>query len=232
MTSFHIKIIAILAMIIDHIGLFFFPEHTILRDIGRLAFPLFAWLIANGAYHTHDIQKYMKRLLALAVVSQVPFTIANQHIGSPLFYLNVVFTLVLGLLSIYILKNCRNKLQATVLVIACAGIANCIHSDYGAAGVLSIVAFYIFYTNKKAMILSQVTIMSILPAITLILMSVKNIDLSSYYLSSFTETYGLLSLCIIFLYNNKVGNKMKYLFYIFYPLQYISIVIFQILLQN
>lgn len=232
MTSFHIKIIAIITMVIDHVGLFFFPEHPILRDIGRLAFPLFAWLIANGAYHTHDIQKYMKRLLVLAVVSQVPFTIANQHIGSPLFYLNVVFTLVLGLLSIYILKNNRNVLLSSVLVLACAGIANLIHSDYGAAGVLSIVAFYIFYNNKKAMVFSQVIIMSILPAMTLILMSIKKIDLSSYYLSSFTETYGLLSLALIFFYNNKVGYKMKYLFYIFYPLQYISIAIFQIVLNN
>src|SRR5207244_4281126 len=96
-----IKILAIICMIIDHVGLFFFPEYTLFRIVGRIAFPLFAWLIANGAHFTRNIRAYLTRLFALAVISQLPFTLANQQIGAPLLYLNVVFTLSLGLLAIW-----------------------------------------------------------------------------------------------------------------------------------
>src|SRR5882724_7582394 len=99
MTAFTIKIIAIITMIIDHIGLFFFPTVPELRLIGRLSFPLFAWLIANGAYHTHNIRLYLKRLVICAIVSQVPFIMVNKHLDSDIWLLNVVFTLSIGLVA-------------------------------------------------------------------------------------------------------------------------------------
>ena len=83
MTVFHLKIIAILTMTIDHVGFFFFPDIEVLRIIGRLSFPLFAWLIANGAYHTKNMHAYLVRLFIFALISQVPFSLAFRLI-SPL----------------------------------------------------------------------------------------------------------------------------------------------------
>lgn len=217
-----IKYIAIGAMLTDHIGLFFFPDITFLRDIGRIAFPLFAWLIANGAYHTKDIRKYLSRLLLFALLSQIPFTLANQQIGSPLFYLNVFFTLFLGLLAIFGIKSNRNLVVQSSIVVACALVANVIHADYGAAGILSIVAFYLFFNSKAYALLSQLFVFVIAPHVMEALRSVYTEHSGLlHYISE--EYYALLALPFIFLYNNKKGNDHKYLLYAIYPLQYLVI---------
>lgn len=223
MTGFQIKIIATITMVIDHIGLFFFPQYEILRIIGRLAFPLFAWLIANGAYHTHNIKKYLLRLFFLAVISQIPFTLTNQKIGSPLFYLNVVFTLFFGLLAIHLINKTRNKFLWIIVTLSCAGIADIIHSDYGAAGVFSIIAFYIFFNNKIYTFISQTIILFIIPLIIFFCEEYSRASYSLLYLDSKIEAYGLISLIFIILYKNKKETKANYLFYIFYPLQYMII---------
>ncbi len=215
--------IAVVTMVIDHIGLFFFPEHIFLRYIGRLAFPLFAWLIANGAYHTHNIHAYLWRLLGLAFLAQIPFTLANQQVGSPINYTNVVFTLFLGLLAImFIKKNC-NKWLGLVAILASCFISIVIFSDYGAAGVLSVVAFYLFYNNKLLTVISQIMIIGVMPRIIYFLETYTHTPLKDFYMDSQMEIYGLLALVFILLYNNKQGIKAKYLFYVFYPLQYIVI---------
>ncbi len=223
MSTFQIKILAILTMVIDHVGLFFFPQHHILRIIGRISFPLFAWMIANGAYHTNNIEQYLQRLFLLALLSQIPFTLANQIIGSPLFYLNVVFTLFLGLLAIYLIKKTNSAFLWILTTLSCGILANIIHSDYGAAGVFSVVAFYIFYKNKPMTILTQTILLFIIPAGILLAEMSQRINLSTYYMDSSSEKIGLFALLPILLYNNKEGPKMKQLFYIFYPLQYILI---------
>lgn len=223
MTTFQIKMIAVITMVIDHVGLFFFPEHEILRYIGRIAFPLFAWLIANGAYHTHDIRAYLWRLLGLAYIAQVPFALANQQIGSPALYTNVVFTLFLGLLAIMFIKKTNNKWLWFLTTFAACCLSIIFFSDYGAAGVLSVVAFYLFYNNKLLTVISQIVIIGIMPRVIYFLETYTQTPLKDLYMDSRMEIYGLISLIFILLYNNKQGLKAKYLFYIFYPLQYVVI---------
>ncbi len=210
-------------MVIDHVGLFFFPHIVIMRVIGRLAFPLFAWLIANGAHYTHNIKVYILRLLALAVVTQVPFWYVNQLVGSPALYFDVVFTLVLGLTAIMVIQNVSNRWLWLTTTLCCAVLAVICNTDYGAAGVLSVVAFYVFRNDFRAMVFSQTVILGILPMFIYQLQSHFVIDLSYLYDSSFLEFFGLLSLFIIYSYNNKRGIPAKYLFYIFYFLQYVTI---------
>ena len=223
MSTFHIKIIAIVTMIIDHIGLFFFPQIEIFRIIGRIAFPLFAWLIANGAYHTRDIKSYLSRLFYLALISQVPFTLANQQIGTSLLYLNVVFTLYLGLLAIYLIKNTKNKFLWPIIILGCSVVADFIQSDYGAMGVLSVVTFYLFLNSKIKTAISQIILLFVLPLFISILEIYNKTSFSYLYINSLLEVYGLIALVFIFLYKNIEGRKAKYLFYIVYPLQYIVI---------
>lgn len=212
MTTFNIKLIAIITMVIDHIGLFFFPNIIELRMIGRLSFPLFAWLIANGAYYTHNIKKYLMRILLLAFVSQIPYTLANRHADPSFSNLNILFTLSLGLLAITVISKYKNKPLWLLSVILCAAAADMLRTDYGVFGVLSIVAFYLFFNNMKYLILSQALIF---------LLPMK-------YLFGPVESLGLFSLIFIMLYNKKEGPKTKYLFYIFYPLQYLVIYLIQI----
>ncbi len=215
MSSFTIKIIAILFMIIDHVGFFLFPQAAVLRAIGRLSFPLFAWLIANGARHTRNIDRYLARLLIFAFISQIPFSLAYQSVGLSYTHLNVLFTLFLGLLSIKILVNSSNKPLAAALIAFLALLAQVFNTDYGLMGVLSIVGFYVFFDDIKKTFLWQ----SLIYVGILFLM----IDLGQVVINevSLTQPLALLSLIFVNSYNGKHGPKAKYLFYIVYPLQFL-----------
>lgn len=229
MNTFEIKIIAITAMIIDHIGLFFFPHLIIFRAIGRLAFPLFAWLIANGARHTQNINKYLFRLFFFACIAQLPFYYANEQIAGNQMSLNVLFTLFLGLSAIKVITLTSNKILHITSIVICLVIANLLHTDYGAAGVLSIVAFYVWYKKPTVMIVSQCLILGILPWISFLLESFYHIPLTTYYIDNALEPLALFALFFILKYTGEQGLQAKYLFYYIYPLQYVIILLIKVL---
>lgn len=209
MNAFHIKVLAIVLMLIDHIGLFFFPQEVIFRVIGRLSFPLFAWLIANGARHTHNINAYTIRIFLFALLSQIPYVLANDQTGFSYANLNVLFTLGFGLLAIFFIKQTHNRQLWVLIIVLCAAVAHLLEADYGAVGVTSVVAYYLFFKNPLYLMASQ-----------FIIYAFPFLFLAGYRNAPF-EPLALLALCIIALYNNKVGIKAKYLFYIVYPLQYL-----------
>ncbi len=95
-----IKILACFFMIIDHIGIVFFPKIVALRWIGRLAFPLFFYSTFIGYFKTKDLKKYIFRLFALGTISQIPYYIL---IGNHC--LNVCFTFIIELIFLYFLDN-------------------------------------------------------------------------------------------------------------------------------
>lgn len=202
-------------MIIDHVGLFFFPNLLVMRLIGRISFPLFGWLLANGADHTRSIKKYLLRLLLLAIISQIPFLLANRFVDPRFSDLNIVFTLALALSAIAVIKYNNNKIIWIAAGTLAALAATLLKTDYGAFGVISIIGFYIFLKNKLFLVIAQIIIF-LVPYILLLLNNSTSIEL-----------IGLLSLPLIIFYNGKQGPKVKYLFYIFYPLQYIIIYIIQ-----
>ncbi|MCK9352228.1 MAG: TraX family protein [Candidatus Paceibacterota bacterium] len=214
MNAFHLKIIAIVTMVIDHIGYFFFPQYIALRFIGRLSFPLFCWFVAEGAKHTQNEKKYLLRMFLFASVSQIPFLLANQFLDPGYRTLNAIFTLSIGLGAIILMRKIKNLPLRTVIAFSAFFLAEILLTDYGGAGVLSIVAFY-FFPNIPSMILSQIAIYGTfitMPAI------VSSADLLWRW-----EIIGLLSIAFIALYNGQQGPRAKYLFYVFYPLQYAAI---------
>lgn len=228
MTAYQIKIIAILAMIIDHIGVFFFPDIIAFRIIGRLAFILFAWLIANGAYYTKNINKYLIRLLIFAVLAQIPYTLALQQAGftpGP----NVLFTLFLGLLAIKFIRENNNLWGKAITAAVCVILANSFNTEYGTVGVLSVVASYIFFKDIALLALSQVGIF-----VFQMLINIKNFYLvHNVYPANFRFYIQLFCLFAIFIiagYNNQPGKKAKYLFYIFYPAQFVVVLLINYLL--
>lgn len=202
-------------MTIDHVGLFFFPDIAAFRIIGRLAFPLFAWLIANGAYYTKNINLYLLRLLIFAVISQIPFYLAFSLINPFNVGLNIFVTLFFGLLAIYCIKKITNKFLWGIAVVLCAMIALILNSDYGAAGVFSIVGFYLFYKRIKVLTVFQTLIFLMfftLPAFS------EFVKTGYLNLVAVFQPTASLSILLIWLYNGKQGIKAKYFFYIFYPL--------------
>lgn len=162
MTYFSLKVIACLTMLIDHYGvshaftfdlldtLFLSPiPVNLLRLIGRISFPLFAFLIANGFSHTKNQSRYALRLLILAVCSEIPFNLflAGEviHFGTA----NVVFTLLIGYLCLWFRSMLREHARyPTLLCVAVVTIgcicALCLGSDYSFIGVLAVYVFGVF----------------------------------------------------------------------------------------
>jgi len=133
-----LKLVAILTMVVDHVGVIFFPGVTLLRVIGRIAFPLFAWGVAIGAEKTRDWRRYALRLLLMAVVSQPFYMLALTH---GLLEFNVMATLLLGLLAIQgvRLKWFGSQVWGPAL---CLILAAAFRMDYGWRGVLLILLMY------------------------------------------------------------------------------------------
>lgn len=219
MSVFWLKIIAYTTMLIDHIGLFFLPDILILRIIGRLSFPIFAWLAANGARHTKNKFKYAGRVLAVALLTQPIYYLANRQAGSTEIHLNIFFTLFLGLLSVFIIEKIRFAVLKAVVVVSIAGLAMMFNADYGAMGVLSIVCFYIFYKHKPYIFISQTIIFGAWYLWLFWGMLYSN-QMSFQKLPYLIQPLAVFSLFFIFAYNNKEGPRMKWLFYAIYPAQY------------
>ena len=139
MSSFVLKIIAIISMLVDHSGYLIFNSFSFMNYIGRLAFPIFAFLITEGYIHTSNLKKYFLRLLIFAVISQIPFMLLFPNS----FTLNILFTLALGLLAITVYNKLNNKSLGFIFVILCAVLSHFLHFDYGWFGIAIIFIFYI-----------------------------------------------------------------------------------------
>jgi hypothetical protein len=145
-----LKLFAFLFMFIDHVGAIFFPAALWYRTIGRLSFPLFAYLIADGMGKTHHQGKMIARLLIFALISQIPYSLAfTSQLWS--WNLNVFFTLAFGAVCCliirqpYVFKNINTtgqKVLKALLIFLCAGFAYVLHTDYSCYGVLMIAFLY------------------------------------------------------------------------------------------
>ncbi|PKM50340.1 MAG: hypothetical protein CVV02_11975 [Firmicutes bacterium HGW-Firmicutes-7] len=212
MTSSNLKITACLIMLIDHIGALLYPQVFLLRIIGRLAFPMFAFLIVEGYFHTKNLKKYIIRLALFAIVSEIPFDRAFNGAWLEFSYQNVFFTLLIGLLAIAI----YDKYFASNLPLAVVGTMMCvllnvvIRGDYNIFGILIILGFY-HYRNQRMKILLWLLI------INGISVSIQIAYANEFTLRSGAQLFQILALPIIFSYNGKKGLRLKYLFYIFYP---------------
>ncbi len=212
MTSFVLKLIGLCSMFCDHLGdatLGYFSYYNL---IGRIAFPIFAFQIAQGYIHTKDLKKYIFRLLIFAIISQIPFMLFTSTFSASL-SLNIGFTMILGVLAILSFDKIKNKYLGLSICVLISAIAQIIRVDYGAFGVTIILLFYIFRQNKLWLNISVASCIIINYVIRYMLDT--TISFYSYYLPIIICC--CISLMLIALYNGKRGPNAKYLFYVFYP---------------
>lgn len=216
MSVFQLKLLAIFLMLLDHISAYLFPDLAGLRIVGRLSFPLFGWLIANGYRHTSNVNRYLVRLLIFAFISQIPFSLVGNSINEPLSSLNIFFTLWVGL-SIIVLLDRFTLLPAKL---ACIGLGVALGwilpVDYGAAGVLSIIAFHLSFKRYWLMFGLQLFIFGLFFTLPLLVDLVQIPGLVAHPVRLW-QPLAAASVLFIALYNERKGHSMKYLFYLFYP---------------
>ena len=175
-----------------------------MRIIGRLAFPIYCFLLVEGFQKTHNVKKYLGRMFLFALISEVPFDLALSGKAWYPAYQNVFFTLAVGLMvciGIRIVeeKPFKNGIKITLnllMTIAGMAVAELLRTDYGGIGVLAIVMMYLLRDRRVIAVI----------ACCIILM-----------FSSSLEIVAFLALIPICFYNGERGWKLKWVFYIFYP---------------
>ena len=195
--SFQLKCIAIVSMALDHTGAVLYPSQIWLRCLGRIAFPIFCFLIVEGFFHTHDVRRYMGRLGVFALISEIPYDLAFRGVPLEYAHQNVFFTLLIGIGMMVLLERNREWPVKAVILLLAMWLAVLIRSAYNFRGVLPIFVFYIFHESRWLAMTAG--------------------GFWNFLYQGVIQKYGVLSVLPLALYNGERGRKMKYFFYIFYP---------------
>ena len=232
MSSFIIKIIAIISMLFDHTNDVFIGHLSVFNLIGRIAFPLYSFQLVVGYTYTHNIKKYISRMFIFALISQIPYSIFIHIYTGTYFELNIFFTLATSLICMYILSSKNINIYLKLLYISiCLIIAYYLKFDYSIFGILYPLFVFVFYPfqekfGKNRFLLSENTnknsIIKLLFFIagTLTLSIVKYVKLiplisTSWFIGLVLFTF--IPAIIMIFFNGKKGPSLKYIFYIFYP---------------
>jgi hypothetical protein len=199
-----LKWIAIITMSVDHVGAILYPEFTVLRFIGRLSFPLFAYLLILGMENTRNARNYFTRLFIFALISQVPFFLALDY--GPFDSLNIFFTLSSGLLFICFFK----KSSVFVLVPVFASLV--LPFDYGIYGIAMIGCVFILKENTKFGVFSLV----LLNTLFLVPWSIQFLSIAAIPLILLHKN-GSLNITRETTEEFMIPLWRKYFFYVYYP---------------
>ncbi len=242
LTGSHLKWIAIITMLIDHIGAallelgllpkiadavlagnsfdyvmadyhFWYRFDDVLRAIGRLAFPIFCFLLVEGFLHTKNVKKYALRLGLFALISEIPFDLAFNGRFLEASYQNVFYTLLIGLLMLIGLKYFEETLPPHIswlrfiVALTCILLAVFLRTDYDAFGIMLIFLLYEFRSLPKLRCIAGAILML------------------------FNSTTGCLAFLLVWFYNGERGKQLpKYFFYAFYPVHLILLYFVRLLL--
>ncbi|MGM9619154.1 MAG: TraX family protein [Oscillospiraceae bacterium] len=226
-SSFTLHILAMALMLCDHLWATLFPAQEWLTCLGRMAFPIFSFMIAEGYFHTSDVRKYIRRLLVFAVLSEIPFNL--MYAGSVIypFHQNVLWTFLIALLSIALIEKTKAAKKrwltwlvsiVTVLVDFLLGTVAMV--DYFGAGVLTVLVFYFFREKKWWCFLGQLVCLAILN-IHILGGYYYSVSVAGYEFEIVQQGLALLALLPIWLYDGRQGYHAKpfqYFCYAFYPL--------------
>ncbi|MBR2894613.1 MAG: conjugal transfer protein TraX [Oscillospiraceae bacterium] len=237
-TSMSLHIIAMVCMLCDHLWGTVVAGNDWLTCVGRISFPIFAFLLVEGYFHTRNLKKYMGRLLLFAVVSEIPFNLA---MGSGVFYpvhQNVLWSFLISIGLIHWNERARKTKRfwkqiavgcSSILIGCIVGIVTMV--DYYHAGILTVLVFYFFREKNWRNYLGQL--------ICLWYINMEILGGYGYEMKLLGETYffarqgfALLALVPIWLYRGRQGYHSKlfqYVYYAFYPVHLLILGIIKIL---
>ncbi|MBR6223147.1 MAG: conjugal transfer protein TraX [Lachnospiraceae bacterium] len=238
LSSSALKLIAMVSMLIDHIGAGFLEKgylpylkrsfggtsaiyekwdliDSYMRLIGRLAFPIFCFVLVEGFLHTRDLKKYLARLFIFAIISEIPFDMCFRKAYVNWNYQNVIWTMFLGVLAMAALKMIDDKSTAkamniilSILVVVLFGaLGVLLKTDYNGVGVCLIIVFWFLRDNEFFRDLCG----------SIVILGAGIIEIASYP-----------SFVLMHFYNGERGINLKYLFYVFYPMHIFIIALVRI----
>ena len=223
MTSFQLKLWACLFMLVDHAGVAFFDDNLLMRGVGRLSMPIFAFLLVEGFRRTHHLATYFARLLLLGLLSQPVYLYAFPDY--PGLGLNILFTLALGLLMLHGYAK-----SGSVWVVALAAVfAELANFDYGSFAILLIYVLYRWDGKTRSGLLRLLLLPIGWQALRRLIhtLSVTGLGSPELFLPLLpTFATGALAWCAGFFiaaYNRQAGWPGKYWFYFFYPAHLLAI---------
>lgn len=222
-----LKIIAMLAMICDHAGKMLFPQYPVMRIIGRLAFPIYAYCIAAGCVYTRNPLKYLRRIVLLCLISQPIYAVALNHASASMFAVsfaekplqaavnfyihcwgtpNILFTLALGIVVIWTIRE-RQLVFTAAMLMFCWLLRSKI--NYGMNGIILMLLFYLFCSRRWLS----------LPVVLAFMLSWA-LDGGKYSLFGIKfgiQMFAVCALPLIYVRTNTGIKLPKWLFYGFYP---------------
>lgn len=236
-----LKIIAAISMVLDHVsrivltnGIMTHASYSQISDeqwailseasdalhvLGRIAFPLFCFLIVEGFLHTHDLKKYLRNMLVFAIIAEPIYDFVQTGQLFDLRQQNVMCELLLSLVFLIVLEKIQSLskrkryIAETALIVLTALAAEYTKLDGGVYGIMLVAAFYLFHDSKAKMFFA---------AVCAVLLSSCHIvgggfEFATANVLNPDVAAAVVSLLLINLYNGKRGLKLKYFFYIFYP---------------
>ncbi|MCM1119678.1 MAG: conjugal transfer protein TraX [bacterium] len=229
-----LKFIAMFTMLIDHIGAMvvlrcivnmqrhltdivtysrLLDLYRVMRGIGRIAFPIYCFLLVEGFLRTHNLKKYILRLSVFALLSEIPFDLCLTSKVISLSHQSVMLTLLIGVITMWgvswLERHVQNRIVlvcGSMAVIAVgAATAELLHTDYGYMGVACIMVLYA-------------------------LRRIKWMQIAGGCLVFLWEIWAPLAFIPIGFYNGKRGLKLKYVFYLFYPAHLLTLYLICVLM--
>ena len=224
-TSFALHLLAMALMLCDHLWVTVIPGNDWLTNIGRIAFPVFAFMTVEGFCHTKNLKKYIKRLFVFALISEIPF---NLVAGSSVFYplhQNVLWTFLIGTGLMWINEKVKGESKKTRFLTGAGTVllgfvlGTLSFCDYHYAGVLTVLVFYFFRERKWQNFITQLVC----------LWYINTQILSGFYyefeifgteIEILRQSFAIFAIVPIWLYKGKqgiYGKGIKALYYWFYP---------------
>lgn len=218
-----LKIIAAICMTIDHIGYIFFPDLVVFRIVGRIAFPIFAYMIAEGCKYTKNKLKYFLTIFILAIGFQIVYFIFENS-----FYMSVMVTFSIAILLVYALQYFKYECMATnrkiykillallvflALIVGVFILNIYVKIDYGFFGCILPLLVSLFHYDGNNKLLKSLD-----NHLTHVTMFFIGLILLSLFSGNSVQIFCILSVLLVLMYSGKRGKyNMKYFFYIFYP---------------
>ena len=232
-----IKLVAMITMLIDHLGAAVFPQYRTMRIIGRIAFPLYAYCIAAGCAFTHDIGKYLQRVVTLALLVQPIYVLAMHHTNGGMFmyrfaehplkaafyfyvnswkYPSILLTLTVGIVVIWTVKE--RRLWLTALLVLLAYLLKQ-YLDYGILGVFLMVLLYLFINRWYVS----------LPIVTAFLLywGLQGSAYTAFGVRFGIQMFALLALPLIYIPMRSTLKLPRWVFYSFYPAHLLVILLIE-----